>query len=119
MGEVFTEGRHPGEAILTEATGSRSRDNAIIEAGAGVFEAGTVLAAGATAGEYKPAAVADTAVAVAIYGADASAQAVAISIIARDAEMNGACLVFEASVTTDEQKAAKVADLASKGVIVR
>jgi len=119
MGQEFSEGRHPGEAILSEANKSRSRDNTVIESGSGVVEAGTVLAAGAAAGEMKPAGAADTGIAVIIAGVDASTVAVPAAVIARDAEMNGACLVFEASVDTDAEKAAKVADLAAKGVIVR
>jgi len=40
---TLTEGRHPGEAILSEANFHRSRDSITIPAGTGVVPAGTVL----------------------------------------------------------------------------
>ena len=40
----FTEGRHTGEHILSEASGTRSRESIVINATAGKLEAGTVLA---------------------------------------------------------------------------
>lgn len=40
---VFTEGRHPGEFLMSEATGWRSRGKGIIKAGSGVFEPGTII----------------------------------------------------------------------------
>lgn len=42
---VFTEGRHPGEGLLSEANGSRSRGKATIPSGTGVVEPGAVLGA--------------------------------------------------------------------------
>lgn len=40
---VFTEGRHAGEFLMSEAAGMRSRDTITIPAGTGVVEPGTVL----------------------------------------------------------------------------
>lgn len=40
---VFTEGRHPAEFILSEASGMRSRDNIILAEDNGVVSPGTVL----------------------------------------------------------------------------
>lgn len=40
---VLTEGRHPGEFIVSEAPRSRSRDNITIASGSGIVKAGTVL----------------------------------------------------------------------------
>ena len=41
---IKTEGVHAGEFLLSEANGSRSRENIVIAAGAGQLVAGTVLA---------------------------------------------------------------------------
>lgn len=41
--EKFTEGRHAGEHVLSEANGSRSREQITINATAGKLAAGTVL----------------------------------------------------------------------------
>lgn len=119
----FTEGRHPGEAILHEANGSRSRDNITIPAGAGIIEPGTVLGVDSN-GKYVPSTVAvadgaETAVAINIHGVDATDTDVAVAAITRDAEINGAYLVFEASVDTDAKKQAKIDELAVVGIIVR
>ena len=43
MNTKYTEGRHPGEHIVSEANGSRSREQIVINAGAGKLVAGTVL----------------------------------------------------------------------------
>ena len=40
---VLTEGRHPGEFLMTEANGQRSRENITIASGAGIIAPGTVL----------------------------------------------------------------------------
>lgn len=40
---VFTEGRHAGEFLMSEAAGTRSRDTITIPAGTGKVEPGTVL----------------------------------------------------------------------------
>lgn len=41
---IKTEGVHAGEFLLSEANGSRSRENIVIAVGAGQLEAGTLLA---------------------------------------------------------------------------
>lgn len=48
---TLTEGKRPGQFLLSEAAGNRSRDNVTIKSGAGNLAAGTVLgrAAGGTA----------------------------------------------------------------------
>lgn len=40
---TFTEGRYPGEMILSEASGQRSRDAIVIASGEGVVKPGTVM----------------------------------------------------------------------------
>jgi hypothetical protein len=116
---VFTEGRHPAEFVLSEATGSRSRDNII--AGA-AFNAGDILGKITASGKYvrQTIAAADgsqTAVAIALY--DALALNDSVSAITRDAEVNGQILRYGGDVDTGpEQLAARVA-LAAVGIIVR
>lgn len=127
---VFTEGRHPGEFIMSEANGSRSRARAVIASGSGIIAPGSVLGrftSGANAGKYSlaPATAADpdvgnqTAVAVALYGCDATSGDVEIAIVARDAEVNGNILTYAASVDGAAKKAAKATQLAAVGIIVR
>jgi len=55
MPPVFTEGRHAGEFLLSEADGMRSRDNITVKSGAGILAAGTVLGK-ETVGAATPAA---------------------------------------------------------------
>lgn len=120
---VKTEGRHAAEFVLSEASGTRSRGTAIIESGAGVIAPGTVLGAKST-GKMVPSPVATTdgaeaAVAVALYGCDATSADQTISIISRDAEVNQKLLTFAADVDTDPEIVAKVAELAAVGIVAR
>lgn len=125
---TLNEGRHPGEAILSEATKSRSRDNIKIPAGTGVVPAGTVLGEiTATPGFFAPSPLAEvagiegaeTAKAMNIHAVDATDRDVAVAAITRDAELNGSCLEFEGTVDTDEDKSDKADQLAAAGIIVR
>lgn len=127
---VFTEGRHPGEGILSEAHGSRSRDAIVIAAGSGVIAPGSVLGrftSGANAGKYSlaPNAAADpdvgnqTAVAVALYGCDATSADQRITAITRDAEWNAVTLTYHSSVDDANKRAAKRTQLAAVGIIAR
>lgn len=127
---VLNEGRHPGEFLMSEANRQRSRDNITIVAGSGIIAPGTVLGkytSGANAGKYSaaPAAAADpdvgnqTAVAVALYGCDATSADAEIAIISRDAEVNVNALVYDASVDNDAKKLTKRAQLAAVGIIAR
>lgn len=127
---VLNEGRHPGEFLMSEANRQRSRENITIVSGSGIIAPGTVLGrftSGANAGKYGPApnAAADpdvgnqTAVAVALYGCDATSADQKTAAIARDAEVNGKTLTYASSVNDDAKKAAKNAQLAAVGIIVR
>lgn len=127
---TFTEGRHPGEFLLSEAAGARSRGVATIVSGSGVIAPGTVLGkftSGANVGKYAPApaAAADpdvgnqTAVAVALYGCDATSADAKIAIIERDAEVNVNILTYAASVNDGTERTAKATQLAAVGIIVR
>ena len=121
---VYTEGRHPGEFLMTEAAGQRSRDNITIASGAGIIAPGTVLGKVTATGKYVASAVgasdgSQTAVAVALYGCDATSADVAIAGIVREAEVKGDVLTYHADRDQDAEKAAANADLAAAGILVR
>lgn len=219
----LTEGRHPGEFLLSEANGFRSREKGVIVAGSGVFAPGTVIGLvaigtamaaikgggntgngvltvdvsdpvlpGAVSGTYRVTCIgsasnggtfrvdhpngavlgdvavgqtfadqikfaiadgaadfvigdaflitvalgakkyapspdsqveniegAETAVAVTLYGGDATSVDVEIAIIARDADINKSTLVYDSSVNSAPKKALKVAQLSAVGIIAR
>lgn len=124
---TFTEGRHAAEFVLSEAEGTRSRENVTLHGGftgATTLKAGTVLGKITSGGKYAASAASgsdgsQTAIAVLLYPADISAGDVAAAVIARDAEVNGDCLEYEATVDQDSEKAAKATQLAAVGIIVR
>jgi hypothetical protein len=121
---VLVETRHPGEFILSEANGQRSREAITIASGAGIIAAGTVLGKVTASGKYIASAVGATdgsevPSAIAIYGADASASDVTVSAIIRDAEVNGKCLTYHADRDQPVEKTAANVALATLGVIVR
>jgi hypothetical protein len=121
---VFTEGRNPGEFLLSEASGNRSRDVITVASGAGVIAPGTVLGKLTSGGKYtpSPATGADgsqTAVAVALYGCDATSADQKLVVVARDAEVNVNLLAYASSVDDATKKAAKASQLAAVGIIVR
>lgn len=120
----LTEGRHPAEFVLTEANGTLSRDNIVVASGAGVIAPGTVLGKITSGGKYLASAVgasdgSETAVAVALYGCDATSADCEISAITRNAEVNSNLLTYHADRNLDAEKAAANADLAAVGIIVR
>lgn len=111
-----TEARRPGEFMVSEARGSRSRESINIEAAEGVLPSGQVLAK-LGAGEYAAytgagTAGLETAVGILWAQTDASgASDVPAVMIARDAEINSAMLTgLDAGAT---------AELAALGIIVR
>ncbi|ULB08427.1 head decoration protein [Cereibacter azotoformans] len=124
---VFTEGKHACEGLLSEAPGQRSREAITIASGAGIIAPMTVLGRIAASGEYVPSPAAETeglegaevAVAVNLYGCDATSAARTVAAIARDAEINAHFLTFSPSRLTDDLRAAAQADLAVSGIIVR
>ena len=121
---VLVETRHPGEFILSEANGQRSRETITIASGAGVIAAGTVLGKVTASGKYVASAVgasdgSEVPAVINIYGADASASDVIVSAIVRDAEVNGKCLTYHADRDQPAEKTAAHAALANLGVIVR
>ena len=123
----LTEGRHAGEGLLSEANFHRSRGKATIKSGSGVIEPGAILGKITTGGKFAPSPAAETvgiegaqtAVALALYGCDATAADQEIAIIERDAEWRISAVVYEASVDTDAEKLAKRTQLAAVGIILR
>ena len=118
---ILTEGRRTAEFLISEAGGYRSRDEGTVDATGGALEAGTVLgkitasgkfvrhAAGASDGSENEAGVLYQGI-----GAEEGQR----TIIARDAEVQGAELTYEdgadaAQITTSN------AALAALGIIVR
>jgi hypothetical protein len=121
---VLTEPRRAGEFILTEANGNISRDTVTIKSGSGLVKAGTVLGKLTADSKYvpSPAAGADGSqigLALNIYAVDATAADVKVAVVARDAEVNRNILSYEASVNDDAKRAAKAAQLAAVGILVR
>ena len=121
---VLIEGRHPGEFLMAEAKGQRSRENITIAGGAGIIAPGTVLGKITATGKYLASAVgatdgSQTAGAIALYGCDATASDADIAAITRDAEVNGKILTYHPDRDQSAEKAAAQADLAAVGIIVR
>lgn len=121
---VMHEGRHPGEFVMSEASGQRSRENITIAAGAGVLAPGTVLGRVTASGKYVASSNtasdgSQTAAAIALYGCDASAADASISAIVRDAEVNGNILTWHPDRDQLAEQTAANTDLASAGIIVR
>ena len=121
---VLVETRHPGEFILSEANGQRSRETITIASGAGIIAAGTVLGKVTASGKYIASAVgasdgSEVPAAINIYDANASSLDVPVSAIVRDAEVNGKCLTYHADRDQPAEKLAAHAALANLGVIVR
>jgi hypothetical protein len=124
MPTVFNEGRHTGEFLLSEGNGQISREAAIVASGSGVIAPGTVLGRLTSGGKLVPSPAtgsdgSQTAVAVALYGCDATSADQTIAIIARDAEVKADALVFHSTVNDAAKRAAKAAQLAAVGIIVR
>lgn len=121
---TLTEGKYPGEFLMSEANGTRSRDTVTVVSGAGVIEPGTVLGKITASGKYTTALLAsndgsESAAAIALYGCDATSADASVVIISRDAEVNSNMLVWGADIDTTNEKAAAAVLLAAKGIIVR
>lgn len=123
----FTEGRHPGEGLFSEANGHRSRDVITIVAGSGVVAPGTVVGQVTASKKYAPSPAAsetglegaENAKGITLYGVDATTEDQKVTAILRDAEWNASTLTYEESVDTDAEKLTKATQLAAAGIIVR
>ena len=119
---IQTEGPHPGEFILSEANSERSRDNAYL-AGAVTIKVGTPLkkTAGATTdtpATYVVATVGADCQALSIYGGTGDAvKGLRVSIIARDAEVNGRLINWGAITPAEQVIGAQT--LATAGIVTR
>lgn len=118
---TFTEGRHAGEFIMSEAPGQRSRENVTIASGENLV-AGAVLGKITSGGKYahydNQASDGTQAVAGILIGAcDATDGDVPAAIINTDAEVNGNCLEWGTETGTDTT--AGIADLLALGIKVR
>ena len=102
-----------GGFLISEANGTRSRDNGTLALGQNL-PAGTILAA---SGSYVTEWTDDTAIGVLLEAVDASLAAKPCAYIARDAEVVFANLSYsdETNVTADDAKSA----LKSLGIIPR
>lgn len=121
---LLSEGRWAAEFVMTEANGTRSRGNIVVASGAGVIAPGTVLGQITVGGKYLASAVgasdgSETAVAVALYGCDATSADCAISAIVRDAEVNANMLTYHADRDLDAEKTAAQTQLAAVGIIAK
>ena len=116
---AFTEGRRPGDFIISLAHGNRSKENVTLASG-NVVVAGEVLGKLTSGGAYVPydnggSDGEQTAVAIALANYDATLGDKEIAVVARDAEVIQDALTWQ---TTADIAAGKV-DLAAVGIICR
>lgn len=121
---VYTEGRHPGEFLLSEAAGQRSREVVTVVSGAGVIAPGTILGKITAGGKYQTRDVSavdgsETAAAVALYGCDATSADAEITAIFRDAEVKADGLALTVNADEAAERASAATELAAAGIIVR
>lgn len=121
---TFTEGRHAGEGLLSEANFHRSRDKITVLSGQGKLDPGAILARVTASGKYVISAAAgsdgsQTAVAVLLYPVDATSADVDVAAITRDAEWNVNTLTYGATLNDDAKKLAARNQLAAVGIITR
>lgn len=124
---TLTNHLRAGAFLVSEGNGHISREKVTIYGGftgAAALLAGTVLGKITSGGKYaaSPVSGADgsqTAVAVLFDDVDPTDGDVEATVIARDAEVRASDLLYEATVDTDPEKAAKAVQLAAVGIIVR
>jgi Bacteriophage lambda head decoration protein D len=110
-----------GDFILSEANGTRSRENGILDTGD--LQAGTVLGRITASGKYvqfAPAATngSENAAGLLYDNSNATAADQAIVVIARDAEIKADYIVWPAGIST-EDKTAAIVELNALGVFIR
>lgn len=119
---TLTESTHPGEFIVSEANGHRSREQVTVASGQNLV-AGHVVGQVTTGGEiaeYDPAATdgTETVYGVLFSAVDASTEAKPGVILKRDAEVTQADLTFIAGAT-EAQITTAVGELENLGIIAR
>ena len=113
---AINEGRHTASFILSEASGSRSREEGTLAMGQDLA-AGTVLkSVGGELTAYETASDAEVAVGILLAATDATDAAKKVTYIARDAEVNLKLLTYPAG--TDEELET-IEALAAIGIIAR
>lgn len=123
---TYNEPLRPFEFLVSEANGHRSREIATLTAAQGDLQPGTVMARVTATGNLVPydddanVGVPGTGIAVGIlcYGAPNNAATQAVTIIARDAEIDTNMLQWEASNDQTEKNAA-LAELLALGIVAR
>jgi hypothetical protein len=115
---------HTGDYVLSEAAGTRSRDNIKIASGSGIVKPGRVLGKVTASGKFKPhdpAATDGSEVAAAVNYAqvDATATDVVTPAHTRDCEVKAGCLGYAPATDTAPEKDAVHAALAANGIVVR
>lgn len=118
---MLTEKTHDGGFLMSEAAGKRSRENVTLASGQDLYP-GAVLGKITATGKYTEydngASDGSQTAAGILYGrGDASAGDIAVTLIARDAEVNGNELLWGSESGSD--LTAGVADLLAAGIIVR
>lgn len=123
MATEITRARRPGEAILSEANGARSRGIRTVAASQD-FPANTLLAkvtAGGAIVAFDPGAEdgSETPIAMAIYPVTTGAgETKDVAVIESDAELMSDCIAWPSGITTPQQAAA-ASDLAALGIKLR
>ena len=117
----IVEPARTGEFILSEANGSRSRENITLASTVGALQPGTVLGIVAASGEYVPlnlsASDGSEQAAGILYNHADGASADAVAVV-RDAEVKSDLLIWPNGIT-DAQKAAALGQLAATGIVAR
>ena len=113
-----------GDYVLSEAAGTRSRDNIKIASGSGIVKPGRVLGKISASGKFKPHDPAaddgsEVAAAINYSQVDATAADVVTPAHMRDCEVKAGCLSYAAATDTAPEKAVVHAALAANGIIVR
>lgn len=119
---TLNESLYPLEFVVSEASGTRSRDTATLVSGQNL-DAGTVLGKITASGKLTQfnqdgADGSETAMAILAYPCDASGADATCVIVARDAEVNAAELAWPNDIEAGE-KATAITQLAAAGIIVR
>lgn len=107
-----------------EADNYRSRDTAVVAAGAGKLKSGQVLGRLTASGKYVPNAAtgtdgAQTAVAVLVFPVDASTADQRAVIVVREATVSHNGLVWGPTITDAAKRAAALGQLRAAGILVR
>lgn len=116
---VYTEGRHAGEFLISEANGQRSRETVTVTSGQNLAAGAIIeLATGKAIGFAG--ATASEAIGVLFDAVDATGGDVTDAVyIARDAEVQASEITVASDDTAETKKTAAIADLLAIGIIAR